>query len=36
MIRHLYFKLGKTEAQIASQFGITCGTVNYYKNRQKR
>lgn len=36
MIRHLYFQLGRKEREIASELGISCSTVNYYKNRQKR
>jgi hypothetical protein len=36
LVRHLYFQLGRKEREIASELGITCSTVNYYKNRQKR
>ena len=36
MVRHLYFQLGRKEREIASELGISCSTVNYYKNRQKR
>jgi hypothetical protein len=36
LVRHLYFQLGKKEREIASELGISCSTVNYYKNRQKR
>jgi len=36
IIRHMYFQLGKLEREIASELGISCSTVNYYKNRQKR
>ena len=36
LIRYWYFKLGRTEREIASELGIKCSTVNYYKNRQKR
>ena len=36
MVRHLYFQLGMKEREIASERGISCSTVNYYKNRQKR
>ncbi len=36
LVRHLYFQLGRKEREIASDLGITCSTVNYYKNRQKR
>jgi len=36
LVRHLYFQLGMKEREIASDLGITCSTVNYYKNRQKR
>ena len=35
-IRYLYFQLGRMEREIASELGIKCSTVNYYKNRQKR
>ena len=36
LVRHLYFQLGRKEREIASELGISCSTVNYYKNRQKR
>ena len=36
MVRHLYFQLGRKEREIAYELGISCSTVNYYKNRQKR
>lgn len=36
IIRHMYFQLGRLEREIASELGISCSTVNYYKNRQKR
>lgn len=36
IIRHMYFQLGRKEREIASELGISCSTVNYYKNRQKR
>ena len=36
MIRYWYFQLGRTEREIASELGMKCSTVNYYKNRQKR
>ena len=36
MVRHLYFQLGRKEREIAFELGISCSTVNYYKNRQKR
>ena len=36
LVRHLYFHLGRKEREIASELGISCSTVNYYKNRQKR
>ena len=36
IVRHMYFRLGKLEREIASELGISCSTVNYYKNRQKR
>ena len=36
LVRHLYFQLGRKDREIASELGISCSTVNYYKNRQKR
>ena len=36
IVRHMYFRLGRKEREIASELGISCSTVNYYKNRQKR
>ena len=36
LVRHMYFQLGRKEREIASELGISCSTVNYYKNRQKR
>ena len=36
IVRHMYFRLGRLEREIASELGISCSTVNYYKNRQKR
>ena len=36
LVRNLYFQLGRKEREIASELGISCSTVNYYKNRQKR
>ena len=36
IVRHMYFRLGWLEREIASELGISCSTVNYYKNKQKR
>ena len=36
IVRQMYFQLGRLEREIASELGISCSTVNYYKNRQKR
>ena len=36
LVRHMYFQLGRKEREIAFELGISCSTVNYYKNRQKR
>lgn len=35
-VRHLSFKLGWLEREIASELGISRNRVQYFKNRQKR
>ena len=36
LVKHLYFKLGKLEREVASELGISRRMVNYYKNHDKR